>query len=298
MSKTKRKWILTTFILVFLALLAVTVRHNIKYQLGNRPSYAISKYDERIKNGVMVFCYHRVLDDTDNDIVKFDEEVSPNSQFHDFNVNLSSFKHQMAYLQTHHIRVISLPTLIHMVTNRQPIHGRYVVITFDDIDRTVINNAFPVLLKYHYPFTDSIITGNTGWYKAGEKLATWPAIQRMQKKAGRLATFAVHTNRMHYLVDNGTPVFNLPGNLVRFKHDYATSQTVLKRKIGYRSPIFTYPYGSGTPQVQKFLAEQPGLKAILTLNNGIVTNQSDLKVTPRVIINNSSWPSVAKWIRQ
>lgn len=296
MGKKTRLGILIGVIIAFLTILAISVHHNIKYELGNRPDYAISKRDEQIKNGVMVLCYHRIL--AANEIVKFDQQVSPNSQFHDFNVNLSQFKHQMDVIQAHHVKVLAMPQLIKLVEKHRPIHGRYVVITFDDIDRTMIDNALPVLLKHHYPFTDSIITGNTGWYKDGTKLATWPAIRRMKKRAGNLVTFAVHTNRMHYLVDHGTPVFNLPNNFVRFKRDYAVSQQVLKQKLGHRSPIFTYPYGSGTPQVQKFLDERPGLKAILTLNNGLVTTHSDLKETPRVIVNSSSWPSISKWLSQ
>lgn len=294
MSKTSRKWILSGFILVFLVLLAVSVRHNIAYQLGNRPDFAISKRDQRIKNGIMVFSYHRIL--APNDIVRFDEKVSPNTQFHDFNVNLPSFKKQMYYLKSHHIKVISIKQMIAMAHSKRPIRGKYVVITFDDVDRTSIDNAFPILEKLHYPFTQSIITGNTGWYKQGTKLATWPAIPRLQKQAGSLVTFGVHTNRMHYLVDHGIPVFNIPANYTRFKRDYAVSQDVLKEKVGYKSPIFTYPYGSGDSQIQKFLANRPGLKVILTLNDGLVTNHSNLKLTPRIIVNNYSWPSITKWI--
>ncbi|EHO49971.1 hypothetical protein HMPREF9104_02259 [Lentilactobacillus kisonensis F0435] len=154
MSKTSRKWILTGLITVFLALLAISTHHNIEYELGNRPSYAISSHDDHIKNGVMVLCYHRIL--SSNQMVRFDENVSPNSQFHDFNVNLPEFKKQMNYLQAHHIKVISMPELIEKVNDHEPIRGKSVVITFDDIDRTMIDNAFPVLLKHHYPFTDSI----------------------------------------------------------------------------------------------------------------------------------------------
>lgn len=294
MSKTSRKWILSGLIGVFLILLGFSVHRNIEYELGNKPDFQITKHDERVKNGVMVFCYHRILN-TDG-LVKFDENVSPNTQFHDFNVNLPSFKRQMNYLQNHHVKVISLPTMMKMVEKRVPLHGKYVVITFDDIDRTMIDNAMPVLLKHHFPFTDSIITGNTGWYKQGTKLATWPAILKMKKRAGSLVTFGVHTNNMHYLVHDGTPVFNLPKNFARFKRDYVVSQDVLKHKVGYKSPIFTYPYGSGTPQIQKFLDQQHQLQVILTLNDGIVTDRSNLKQTPRVIINSNSWDSVKRWI--
>ncbi|EEI20299.1 Poly-beta-1,6-N-acetyl-D-glucosamine N-deacetylase [Lentilactobacillus hilgardii] len=294
MNKKARVCILISIIATFLIFLAVSVNRNIRYEIGNHPSYAIPKQDEHIENGVMVFSYHRILND--QSIVKFDEMVSPNSQFHDFNVNLPAFKRQMNALQKNHIKVISLPDLIKMFAIHKKIRGKYVVLTFDDIDRTMIDNALPVLLKHQYPFTDSIITGNTAWYKAGTKLATWPAILKMKKQAGKLVTFGVHTNRMHYLVDKGIPVFNIPSNFMRFKRDYAVSQNVLRRKVGYKSSIFTYPYGSGTPQIQRFLSSRPGLKVILTLNNGIVTDHSDLKQTPRVLINSNSWPSVERWI--
>ncbi|KRN97182.1 hypothetical protein IV55_GL000103 [Furfurilactobacillus siliginis] len=100
---------------------------------------------------------------------------------------------------------------------------------------------------------------------------------------------------MHYLTANGTPVFNVPHNLAHFRHDYSISQDVMQRKLGSETPIFTYPYGTGTPQVQAFLEQQP-LQVIYTLNTGIVGRHSDLKSTPRVIINSNSWHSVTNWL--
>lgn len=295
MSKTTRKWILAGFLLLVLGVLAVSVKRNIAFELGNKPSYAISTHDEKKPAGIMVFCYHRILDD--NKTVKLDERLSPNSQFHDFNVNLSDFKQQMATLAREHVKVISTAQMVQMVESHRRIHGRYVVLTFDDIDRTTVDNAAPVMINHHFPFTVSIITGNTGAYRAGTKLATWSQILAMRKQAGDLVTFAVHTNNMHYLNSAGTPVFNVPRNFMRFKRDYATSQNVMQKKIDAETPIFTYPYGSGDAQVQEFLERQP-LEVIYTLNTGIVDENTDLKNTPRVIINTDSWPSVHRWLKQ
>ncbi|HAT54982.1 MAG TPA: polysaccharide deacetylase, partial [Lactobacillus sp.] len=197
MSKTTRKWVLAGVLLVVLATLAVSVKRNIAFELGNKPSDAIPIHDERKPAGIMVFCYHRVLDD--NKVVRLDERLSPNSQFHDFNVNLSDFKRQMATLARDHVKVISTAQMVQLVESHRRIHGRYVVLTFDDIDRTTVDNAAPVMIKHHFPFTISVITGNTGEYRAGTKLATWPQIMTMKKKAGALLTFGVHTNNMHYL---------------------------------------------------------------------------------------------------
>lgn len=295
MSKTTRKWLLAGFLILIFTCLGISVQRNIKFELGNKTSYAISTHDQNMRAGIMVFCYHRVLKNTPT--VRLDERLSSNSQFHDFNVNLNDFKAQMAYLHRHHIQVISTAEMIQLAMSHQRLKHRYVVLTFDDIDRTTIDNALPVMMKYRDPFTVSIITGDTGAYRAGTKLATWPQILKMKKIAGDLVTFGVHTNNMHYLTASGTPIFNVPSQFSRFKRDYATSQDVMQKKIGAETPIFTYPYGSGETQVQTFLERQP-LQVIYTLNTGIVTPHTNLKSTPRVIINTNSWPSITKWLNQ
>ncbi|WP_010621801.1 polysaccharide deacetylase family protein [Paucilactobacillus suebicus] len=294
MTKTTRKWILGIFIVFLLSALSFEVHKQVKFELGNRESYALSKKDEQTKNGIIVFCYHRVLNN--NSTVKTVEKLSPNNQLHVYNVNLSTFKNQMNFLQKHHIKVISTTQMASMLQKHREVRGKYVVITFDDVDRTLAENAAPVLEKHHYPFTASIITGNTGRYREGEQLATWPQIIKMKKQAGNLLELGVHTNNMHYLTPNGTAVFNIPKNFSRFKKDFKTSELVMKKESGSKTPIFTYPYGSGDPQVEKFLTDQPILKVIYTLNNGIVTSRENLSLTPRVIINHNSWPSVSKWL--
>jgi len=296
MTKTTRKWILGLIIVVFISLVAVNVRKSTKFELGTRENYALASSDTKIKNGIMVFCYHRILNDNDT-MVKSVESLTPNNQLHVYNVNVSEFKKQMQFLHQHHIKVISTAQMISMLKNNQPVHGKYVVLTFDDIDRTMAENAAPIMKHYGYPFTASIITGSTGQYIGGEQLATWSQIMKLYRSEGTKMTLGVHTNNMHYLV-KGTPAFNLKRNYPKFVRDYATSQKVMKQKTGQTTPIFTYPYGSGTPLVQNFLVHQPRLQVIYTLNNGIVTNENDLKLAPRMIITKNSWPSIARWLER
>jgi len=291
-----RKWLLGIMIVVFIGLIAVNVRKSTKFELGSRENYALTSRDATVKNGIMVFCYHRILNNNDM-MVKSVEALTPNNQLHVYNVNLSEFKKQMRFLRQHHIKVISTAQMAQMLKNNRPIHGKYVVLTFDDIDRTMTENAAPVMKHYGYPFTASIITGNTGSYIGGEQLATWPQILKLRQSAGSKMTLGVHTNNMHYLI-KGTPAFNLKKNYSKFTSDYATSQKVMKQKTGHTSAIFTYPYGSGTPIVQNFLVHQPGLKVIYTLNNGIVTDENDLQLAPRMIITKNSWPSISHWLEK
>lgn len=296
MTRTMRKWILGLIIVVFIGLIAVNVRKSTKFEVGTRENYALASSDAKIKNGIMVFCYHRILNDNDP-MVKTVEALTPNNQLHVYNVNVSAFKKQMRFLHQHHVKVISTAQMVNMLKNNQPIHGKYVVLSFDDIDRTMVENAAPVMKQYHYPFTASIITGSTGRYIGGEQLATWSQIMKLYHSEGRQMELGVHTNYMHYLV-KGTPAFNLKRNYPKFTRDYATSQKVMKEKIGHTTPIFTYPYGSGTPLVQNFLVHQPRLQVIYTLNNGIVTGENSLKLAPRMIVTQNSWPSIASWLEK
>ncbi|GAX02438.1 xylanase/chitin deacetylase [Secundilactobacillus pentosiphilus] len=296
MTKTMRKWLLGLMIVVFIGLIAVNVRKSTKFEVGTRENYALASSDAKIKNGIMVFCYHRILND-DDPMVKSVEALTPNNQLHVYNVNVSAFKKQMLFLHQHHIKIISTTEMINMLKNNRPIHGKYVVLTFDDIDRTMAENAAPVMKQYHYPFTASIITGSTGQYIGGEQLATWSQIMKLYRSEDHEMELGVHTNDMHYLV-KGTPAFNLKRNYPKFTRDYAASQKVMKEKTGHTTPIFTYPYGSGTPLVQNFLVHQPRLQVIYTLNNGIVTSENSLKLAPRMIITQNSWPSIASWLEK
>lgn len=296
MTKTMRKWVLGIIIVVFIGLVAVNVRKSTKFELGTRENYALASNDAKTKNGIMVLCYHRILNDDDK-MVKTVEALTPNNQLHVYNVNVSAFRKQMRFLHQHHIRVISTTQMLNMLKNNQPIHGKYVVLTFDDIDRTMVENAAPVMKQYDYPFTASIITGSTGQYIGGEQLATWPQIMKLYHSENGKMELGVHTNYMHYLV-KGTPAFNLKRNYPKFTRDYATSQRVMKEKTGHTTPIFTYPYGSGTPLVQNFLVHQSRLRVIYTLNNGIVTSENSLRLAPRMIVTTDSWPSIARWLEK
>lgn len=294
MTKTMRKWVLGIIIVVFIGLIAVNVRKSVRFEVGTRENYALASNDAKTKNGIMVLCYHRILNDDDK-MVKTVEALTPNNQLHVYNVNVSAFRKQMRFLHQHHIRVISTAQMVNMLKNNRPIHGKYVVLTFDDIDRTMVENAAPVMKQYDYPFTASIITGSTGQYIGGEQLATWPQIMKLYHSEHGKMALGVHTNYMHYLV-KGTPAFNLKRNYPKFTRDYATSQRVMKKQTGHTTPIFTYPYGSGTPLVQNFLVHQSRLQVIYTLNNGIVTSENSLRLAPRMIVTKTSWPSIARWL--
>ncbi|MGP4115730.1 polysaccharide deacetylase family protein [Levilactobacillus zymae] len=282
-------------VLLFLALIlgfGWTYQHKAAKQQATKESYALPARYEKMSNGIMVFCYHRILGD--NWTTRIIRGLSTNSQLHEFNVPADQFTAQMKYLHDHHVKVISAETMVKMVRNDQPIHGKYAVLSFDDIDRTVIDHAVPVMNRYKFPFTTFIITGNTGRYREGTQLATWSQIRAAEKASQGRMTLGLHTHNLHYLNSHMEPIFMQPHYTGKFERDFAVSKQELKAHTGVTGNSFAFPYGAGTDAIDAFLARQR-LTWVATLDSGIVTDNTDLNATPRVIINHESWPSIQKW---
>ncbi|UQS87086.1 polysaccharide deacetylase family protein [Nicoliella spurrieriana] len=292
MTRRTRKLIVWIIAILIILGMSLTVHRTVQYDKGQSTNYALDKKTQAKKNGILVFCYHRIInDDLGVNVVK---ALSDNSQLHDFAVTSTQFKKQMKFLKDHKIRVISGQQMYEMVNNHTPIKGKYAVLTFDDIDRSTIENAMPVMEKYKFPFTTFIVTGNTGRYREGSKFATWKNILAAKKKAGNLQSLELHTNDMHYLTKRLVPIIEKPDEYNRFTRDFITSQRIMHSKTGQFGTAFAYPYGGGTTKTTNFLNSQ-NLQWVATLNTGVVNDNTNLMYTPRMIINNDSWPSIHKW---
>ncbi|MFC6182196.1 polysaccharide deacetylase family protein [Lactiplantibacillus daowaiensis] len=294
MNRQKRKLLIWCAAILVVVGMGFTVKQNFQFNKGGNENYALRPQDKQVKNGIIIFCYHRILKNTAG--VQLSKVLSSNSQLHDFDVPADQFAKQMAYLHRHHVKVISSAQMAKMKASGQPIKGKYVVLTFDDIDRTTIDNALPIMKKYHMPFTTFIITGNTGRYREGTQLATWSQIKAAKKSAGSLMTLGLHTHDMHYLTKKFTPIFDQPNEYHHFTKDFATSKRELKAHMGVNAQMFAYPYGSGPERINHFLSKQHLTQGIATLDVGIVTDQTAMTNLPRMIVNSNSWPSIEKWV--
>lgn len=294
MSHRLRRNLLLTAVLAVIVGVGWTVRKQAVQESAMRESYALPKTYQQMRNGIMVLCYHRILGD--NVPTKVIRDLSPNSQLHEFNVPADQFAQQMKYLHDHHVKVITSDQMARMVHHHQPIRGKYAVLSFDDIDRTVIDHAVPVMNRYKFPFTAFIITGNTGEYREGTQLATWSQINAARKTTNGRMELGLHTHDMHHLNAHMQPVFMQPHFYGKFQRDFAQSKRDLVRHTGVRANSFAFPYGAGTDQINQFLAQQK-LAWVATLDTGLVTDDTDLNETPRVIVNHESWPSIAHWFQ-
>lgn len=294
MKRRTRQGLLIALVLTLVFSLGWTYQRQASKQHQTEESYALPARFKHMKNGIMVFCYHRVLKHSVP--TEIAQTLSNNSQLHEFNVPADEFAAQMAFLKKHHVNVISATTMTRMVQSHRPITGKYVVLTFDDIDRSVIDNAIPVMRHYNFPFTTFIITGNTGMYREGSQMATWKEIKAAQDDAGELMTLGLHTHNLHHLTAKMQPVFLQPHYYGKFQRDFAKSVQELKDHTGVTATSFAYPYGGSTAQINNFLAQQD-LNWVDTLDSGIVTSDTNLNETPRLIVNHESWPSIRNWLK-
>lgn len=245
------------------------------------------------ENGILVLCYHRVV----NSNLLSDKlalALSNNDQLHEYSMPIKKLTYQIHYLKKHHVQIISVQKAVELIKANHPLKHKYVVLTFDDVDSTLSTNVYPLFKKMgNIPYTVFIVTSNTGRYDNGTRLATWPQLKKVLHNPA--VTIGVHTNDMHYLVNN-KPVLKYASNYRRFQRDYLKSEKIIKQKTGHTTPYFAYPYGEGTDREQHYLANHGMIT--FSLDNGIMTQETDLtQPIPRTMVDNHSWNQVIKkWV--
>lgn len=75
-------------------------------------------------------------------------------------VSRESFREQMNFLHRYGYRVISMDEYYKIKTGKRKPRGREIVITFDDNDKSFVQDAYPVLSRYEFPVTLFAITEN------------------------------------------------------------------------------------------------------------------------------------------
>lgn len=241
------------------------------------------------EDGVIILCYHRVLED--NVVVNSVSKISQNSQLHRFNIFLNDFKQQIKDLKKRKVSIFTMKQFIEKCEKKE-LTGRSVVITFDDVDVTLPNNVFPILEKENIPFTAFIITGKTGKNLSGSQMASWGQIKTLAKS--RIATLGLHTHDLHYQ-ENGKPILSTNLSKEVMIHDYKESQKKFEEQLGYQSTYFAYPYGAKNQYLTNYM-NKDRIKGIFSLETGIATNETQLIDVPRLIVTNENWQALLQWL--
>ncbi len=256
-----------------------------------------SKEDTRVSleefdSGCVVLNYHLVR--KSSYLAKFKRAILGYNYSPEYNIYEDEFAREMQEIEDKGIDIFSLDELTTMMEeNSVPDHC--VAITFDDIDQSVYNNAYPILKEHDFPFTIFVVTGKLA-RNSGLNQENPQTIKKLSEDD--LVTVGLHTDHFHNMDEaTGVPRFLDPRNDKEFAEDTKLSIQKYKNLLGENPKYFAYPHGFGTVSTDEILKNN-GLDVLFTLRGGAVDEETDEIFMPRVLVTPESFDETIKWLER
>lgn len=190
-----------------------------------------------------ILLYHHILDgDTQNR----------------YNVSLAMFEAQMQALQTWGYTSITMSTLADAIRNGGELPEKPVLITFDDGDIDVYQNAFPIMSKYGFIGTFYIVANRIG----AEQFVSADQILEMYHAGWEIGCHGFS----HQDMSKEHSVIESEGYKAR---------NILQEKLGIPINTFAYPYGGWDATVGSYTAGY-GYTSGAGLGNSYIHDRSTL----------------------
>lgn len=275
--KKKSKISLLAFII-----LGIFLFNNIEVEAKEDQTDPIERLDYE-ENSVLALNYHRVRDITWLD--RFLLFFSNPYELKRYSVSTDEFQRQMNWLIDHDAQFLTLDELLKYKEAGQ-FPKRSVWISFDDMDHTIYDHAFPILKELDIPATGFVITGQVGNSNFSDmKMINNKELTEMHQTG--LWDFASHSNDLHYL-DGKNRSLLVQKDYAHIYRDFQKSNQYLKNHWNIDNHVLAYPYGEGNDTVAKAL-EATGIKYGFTLEEKIITPDLNDQYLPRILINEDSF---------
>ncbi|MDN6363705.1 MAG: intercellular adhesin biosynthesis polysaccharide N-deacetylase [Tetragenococcus koreensis] len=256
--------------------------NNIEVEAKEGQTDPIERLDYE-ENSVLALNYHRVRDITWLD--RFLLFFSNPYELKRYSVSTDEFQRQMNWLIDHDAQFLTLDELLKYKEAGQ-FPKRSVWISFDDMDHTIYDHAFPILKKLDIPATGFVITGQVGNSNFSDmKMINNKELTEMYQTG--LWDFASHTDNLHYLDDKNRSLL-VQEKYTSIYQDFQKSNQYLKEHWDIDNQALAYPYGGGNDTVSKAL-EKTGIKYGFTLEEKIITPDLNDQYLPRILINEDSF---------
>lgn len=251
---------------------------------ADKPAMSFPK--ELMEDGCLGLNYHRVLDDSL--LIKAARSVLQSKELVQYSVLQSEFQEQIDTLVEAGAAFLTEEQLL-KAKAEDDFPEKCVWISFDDIDKSVYENAFPILKEANIPFAMFVIAGHVGSEDFSNlEMATWDELREMNKSG--LADFGSHTFDMHRFEDD-IPVFLIPEQSEAFKRDLEKSVEKIEAELDITVKSFAYPYGNTNKLVTRLIKEQ-GLEAGYILAPQVIRPVDDNFHINRVIVNKTTFEDV------
>ncbi len=193
---------------------------------------------------------------------------------------LKRFSFQMWFLNFFKYNVISLTQALYLISSKQPIPPKCVVLTFDDGYYDFYKYAYPILKKYKFPATVYVLSELIG------KKAVW--FEKENRETPFLLTKEELLNLSSNDIEIGshgkTHVKLSEISLDKAEEEIMDSKRKLEKLLNKEIIHFCYPYGKFNKNVIE-LVKKAGYRSAVTCIRGGVTKRSDPYILPRKAIS-------------
>lgn len=206
------------------------------------------------KNTAIALNYHRVRErniwNRGVELITQSKELTTYSVYKDtFEAQMDKLIEEGAYFAT--------PEELEEFRKKGEYPDKCVWISFDDIDKSVYEVAFPILKERNIPFTLFVISSKVGDPNFNNlEMATWDDLRDMRDSG--LATFGSHTHDMHYLEDDKA-IFLDKSNYDEFEKDIKLSKKTIKEQLNIDVNSIAYPFGETSDAVTE-IARKSGFE--------------------------------------
>lgn len=187
-----------------------------------------------------------------------------------FTVDSDIFDKQMRYLKENGYMTVPVETIVDGISNKKILPPKTVALTFDDGYADMYTYAYPILKKYGFVGNFAIPTGllespgYLNWLQLTE-IARDPAMK---------------------IYNHTSSHADIGKNLLQAEHEISAAQADIQNRLGLRSNIFFYPYGTFNNTVISVLRSKGYIAAFSTLP-GTLQCESSLMFLRRIRIGNA-----------
>jgi glycosyltransferase involved in cell wall biosynthesis/peptidoglycan/xylan/chitin deacetylase (PgdA/CDA1 family)/2-polyprenyl-3-methyl-5-hydroxy-6-metoxy-1,4-benzoquinol methylase len=227
---------------------------------GQKSTY----HEQQVESNVLpILMYHNIA-------------ASGHEQSSRYRVTPAAFAQQMEYLYKTGYYTISLQQWLTAVTDKKPLPGRPIHITFDDGYTTFLTEAWPILKQYGLTATvflvAALIGGDNIWDEAySEKLSllNWEEILQLQQEG---VEFGSHTMNHPFLTSL---------SITEIVQQAVQSRAILQKRLQQPVNAIAYPYGDFDPTVEHLIGAS-GYIFGLSCRPGVSRFHDGLLALPRI----------------
>lgn len=186
-------------------------------------------------------------------------------------VSTVDFEQQTKWLSENGFASVSLKDVYLYSRGQISMPPKPIIFTFDDGYADALENAIPILQKFHFTGSFGIITQYPGQLQGTNLYASWQQIAQAKDQGMEIVS---HTQN-HF--DGKNPKF--PADYIF--QNLSGSVADIKNNLGINTNILIYPYGHYTDTYIE-QAKKTGFVMGVTVHEGKVINLDDLMRVPRL----------------